>query len=179
MPDAMTGAGRKRGLPGQLVWLWLTVLVIAVDQVSKHWFENNLSLYQQIVIIPDLFSWTLAYNKGAAFSFLASQGGWQRWFFALVAVIASVVLLVWMKRLKPGERWLGIALALVLGGALGNLYDRVVLGHVVDFILVHWQDQWYFPAFNVADSAITVGAGMLILDMLLNKEGKQAAGDKP
>lgn len=157
---------------GQLVWLWLSVLVIALDQASKHWFEHNLSLYEQIVVIPDLFSWTLAYNKGAAFSFLADQGGWQRWFFALVALVASVVLFIWMKRLKSHERLLAAGLALVLGGALGNLYDRVVLGHVVDFILVHWQDRWFFPAFNLADSAITVGAGILILDMIINKEQK-------
>ena len=155
---------------GQLVWLWLSVLVIALDQASKHWFEHNLSLYEQIVVIPDLFSWTLAYNKGAAFSFLADQGGWQRWFFALVALVASGVLLVWLKRLQRHERLLAAGLALVLGGALGNLYDRVVLGHVVDFILVHWQGRWFFPAFNLADSAITVGASILILDMIVNKK---------
>lgn len=155
---------------GQLVWLWLSVLVIALDQASKHWFEHNLSLYEQIVVIPDLFSWTLAYNKGAAFSFLADQGGWQRWFFALVALVASGVLLVWLKRLQRHERLLAAGLALVLGGALGNLYDRVVLGQVVDFILVHWQDRWFFPAFNLADSAITVGASILILDIIVNKK---------
>lgn len=155
---------------GQLVWLWLSVLVIVLDQASKHWFEHNLSLYEQIVVIPDLFSWTLAYNKGAAFSFLADQGGWQRWFFALVALVVSGVLLVWLKRLQRHERLLAAGLALVLGGALGNLYDRVVLGHVVDFILVHWQDRWFFPAFNLADSAITVGASILILDMIVNKK---------
>lgn len=168
---------KRQSKLGQLVWLWLSALVIVLDQASKHWFEHNLSLYEQIAVIPDLFSWTLAYNKGAAFSFLAEQGGWQRWFFALVAAAASAVIFIWMKRLKSHERWLGIALALVLGGALGNLYDRVVLGHVVDFILVHWQDRWFFPAFNIADSAITVGAGMLILDMLINKETKTQAGD--
>lgn len=167
MPKGMAGLG-------QLKWLWLTVLVLVLDQASKQWFESNLSLYEQIVIIPDLFSWTLAYNRGAAFSFLADEAGWQRWFFALVAVVASSVLFVWLKRLHSHERWLGAALALVLGGALGNLYDRVVLGHVVDFILVHWKSQWYFPAFNVADSAITVGAIMLILDMLMNSPAKKA-----
>ena len=155
---------------GKLVWLWLSVLVVVLDQASKHWFEHNLSLYEQIVVIPDLFSWTLAYNKGAAFSFLADQGGWQRWFFALIALGVSAVLVVWLQRLKSHERLLAVGLALVLGGALGNLYDRVVLGHVVDFILVHWQDRWFFPAFNLADSAITVGAGILILDMFINKK---------
>ncbi|MDM7857240.1 signal peptidase II [Thiopseudomonas acetoxidans] len=167
MPKGMAGLG-------QLKWLWLTLFVLVLDQASKQWFENNLSLYEQVVIIPDLFSWTLAYNRGAAFSFLADETGWQRWFFALIAVVASSVLLVWLKRLQSHERWVGIALALVLGGALGNLYDRVVLGHVVDFILVHWKTQWYFPAFNVADSAITVGAIMLILDMLMNSSAKKA-----
>lgn len=154
----------------QLTWLWLSVLVVVLDQASKYWFEHNLTLYEQIVVIPDLFSWTLAYNRGAAFSFLADQDGWQRWFFALVALVASVVLVVWLKRLKSHERLLAVGLALVLGGALGNLYDRVMLGHVVDFILVHWQDRWFFPAFNLADSAITVGAGILILDMIVNRK---------
>ncbi len=150
---------------GKLAWLWLSVLVIAADQISKHWFVANLNMYEQIVVLPDLFSWTLAYNRGAAFSFLANEAGWQRWFFALIALAVSAVLVVWLKRLKINETWLAIALALVLGGAIGNLYDRVVLGHVVDFILVHWKNEWYFPAFNIADSAITVGAVMLALDM--------------
>lgn len=150
---------------GKLAWLWISLVVIAADQISKHWFVANLDVYEQIVMIPDLFSWTLAYNRGAAFSFLANEAGWQRWFFAVIALAVSAVLVVWLRRLKTNETWLAIALALVLGGAIGNLYDRVVLGHVVDFILVHWKTQWYFPAFNIADSAITVGAVMLALDM--------------
>lgn len=156
---------------GKLAWLWISFLVIIADQLTKHWFDGNFELYQQAVVIPDVFSWTLAYNRGAAFSFLANEGGWQRWFFAVIALAVSAVLVVWLKRLKANETWLAIALALVLGGAIGNLYDRVVLGHVVDFILVHWKTQWYFPAFNIADSAITVGAVMLVLDMF--------RGDKP
>ncbi|WP_375740179.1 signal peptidase II [Pseudomonas boanensis] len=160
---------------GRLGWLWLSALVFVLDQASKWFFETELNLYQQIVVIPDYFSWTLAYNTGAAFSFLADSSGWQRWLFALIALVVSGVLVVWLKRLKPEETWLAVALALVLGGALGNLYDRVVLGHVVDFILVHWQNRWYFPAFNLADSAITVGAVMLALDMFkANKPGETA-----
>jgi signal peptidase II len=155
---------------GKLPWLWLTALVFVLDQASKFYFENSLDLYQQIVIIPDLFSWTLAYNTGAAFSFLAGQSGWQRWLFALIAVGVSVALVIWLRRLKPRETWLAIALALVLGGALGNLVDRVLFGHVIDFILVHWQNRWHFPAFNLADSAITVGAFMLIIDMFKSKQ---------
>ncbi|MBU3055610.1 MULTISPECIES: signal peptidase II [Pseudomonas] len=162
---------------GKLSWLWLTVLVVVLDQASKFYFEDTLRLYQQIVVIPDYFSWTLAYNTGAAFSFLAGESGWQRWLFALIAVVVSAVLLVWLKRLKTDETWLAIALALVLGGALGNLYDRIAYGHVVDFILVHWQSRWYFPAFNLADSAITVGAVMLALDMLKSKKSGEPAHD--
>lgn len=162
---------------GRLAWLWLSLLVFVVDQASKFWFDNNLSMYQQIVIIPDYFSWTLAYNTGAAFSFLADAAGWQRWFFAAIAVVVSGVLVVWLKRLKPGETWLAVALALVLGGALGNLVDRVVFGHVVDFILLHWHQQWYFPAFNVADMAITGGAILLALDMFKSEKSGEKAHD--
>ncbi|SCW43864.1 signal peptidase II Aspartic peptidase. MEROPS family A08 [Pseudomonas peli] len=162
---------------GRLAWLWLSLLVFVVDQASKFWFDNNLSMYQQIVIIPDYFSWTLAYNTGAAFSFLADAAGWQRWFFAAIAVVVSGVLVVWLKRLKPGETWLAVALALVLGGALGNLVDRVVFGHVVDFILLHWHQQWYFPAFNVADMAITGGAILLALDMFKSEKSGETAHD--
>jgi len=155
---------------GRLGWLVLSVLVLVIDQVSKAHFEGSLEMFQQIVVIPDYFSWTLAYNTGAAFSFLADGGGWQRWLFALIAVVVSAVLVVWLKRLGRDDTWLAIALALVLGGALGNLYDRIALGHVIDFILVHWQNRWYFPAFNFADSAITVGAIMLALDMFKSKK---------
>ena len=162
---------------GRLKWLWLSLLVFVLDQASKLFFENSLSLYQQIVIIPDYFSWTLAYNKGAAFSFLASESGWQRWFFAAVAVVVSVVLVVWLKRLKANETWLALALSLVLGGAIGNLFDRVVYGHVIDFILVHWQNRWYFPAFNLADSAITLGAILLALDMFKPQKSGEPAHD--
>ena len=162
---------------GKLPWLGLTLLVLVADLASKAYFEGLLSLYQQIVIIPDYFSWTLAYNTGAAFSFLADGGGWQRWFFALIALAVSAVLVVWLKRLKANETWLAIALALVLGGALGNLHDRVMLGHVVDFILLHWRNQYYFPAFNLADSAITLGAIMLALDMFKSQKSGETAHD--
>ncbi|MBX8576999.1 signal peptidase II [Pseudomonas cichorii] len=160
---------------GRLSWLWLSLLVLIVDQASKYYFENRLEMYEQIVIIPDYFSWTLAYNTGAAFSFLADGAGWQRWLFALIAIVVSGVLVVWLKRLGRDDTWLAIALALVLGGAIGNLYDRVVLGHVIDFILVHWQNRWYFPAFNVADSAISVGAVMLAVDMFKSKKEEEPA----
>ena len=162
---------------GKLPWLWLSLLVFVLDQASKLYFEGALRLYQQIEIVPGLFSWTLAYNTGAAFSFLAGESGWQRWLFALIAVAVSAVLVVWLKRLQSAETWLAAALALVLGGAVGNLFDRVAYGHVIDFILVHWQDRWFFPAFNLADSAITVGAIMLALDMFISKKSGETAHD--
>jgi len=170
MPNAV-------GRFGRLSWLWLSLLVLVIDQASKFYFEGKLEMYQQIVVIPDLFSWTLAYNTGAAFSFLADSSGWQRWLFALIAIAVSAVLVVWLKRLGRNETWLAVALALVLGGALGNLYDRIALGHVIDFILVHWQNRWMFPAFNVADSAITVGAVMLALDMFKSKKTGESVHD--
>ena len=162
---------------GRLAWLWLSLLVFVIDQASKFYFDGTLEMYEQIVVIPQYFGWTLAYNTGAAFSFLAGESGWQRWLFALIALSVSAVLVVWMKRLKSDETWLAIALALVLGGAIGNLFDRIVLGHVVDFILVHWQNRWYFPAFNIADSAISVGAVMLALDMFKSKKSGEVAHD--
>lgn len=162
---------------GRLGWLVLSLLVLVIDQVSKAHFEGSLEMFQQIVVIPDYFSWTLAYNTGAAFSFLADGGGWQRWLFAVIALVVSVVLVVWLKRLGRDDTWLAIALALVLGGALGNLYDRIALGHVIDFILVHWQNRHYFPAFNFADSAITVGAIMLALDMFKSKKTGETVND--
>ncbi|GAB5344658.1 signal peptidase II [Pseudomonas fluorescens] len=170
MPNASSRFGR-------LGWLVLSVLVLVIDQLSKAHFEGALQMYQQIVVIPDYFSWTLAYNTGAAFSFLADSSGWQRWLFALIAVVVSAMLVVWLKRLGRDDTWLAIALALVLGGALGNLYDRIALGHVIDFILVHWQNRWYFPAFNFADSAITVGAIMLALDMFKSKKTGETVND--
>ncbi|MBB4815743.1 MULTISPECIES: signal peptidase II [Pseudomonas] len=169
----MPNAGRF----GRLGWLVLSLLVLIIDQVSKAHFESSLEMFQQIVVIPDYFSWTLAYNTGAAFSFLADSGGWQRWLFALIAVVVSAVLVVWLKRLGRDDTWLAVALALVLGGALGNLYDRIALGHVIDFILVHWQNRHYFPAFNFADSAITVGAIMLALDMFKSKKTGETVND--
>ena len=153
-----------------LVWLWLSAVVLGLDLSSKWLAEASLLPYQQVPLIDGLFSLMLAYNPGAAFSFLASAGGWQRWFFSVVALVVSIVLVIWLSRLSR-DKWLeALGLALILGGALGNLYDRVMHGHVVDFILVHWQQSWFFPAFNIADSAITVGAILLIADMFWPRE---------
>lgn len=162
---------------GRLAWLWVSLVIIALDQVSKYYVEQHLELYQQVKLIPDCLSWTLAYNTGAAFSFLAAESGWQRWLFAGIAVAVSAILVVWLMRLKASETGLALALALILGGALGNLYDRVFLGHVVDFILVHWQNRWFFPAFNIADSAITIGAVILAIDAFKGNSSKEVTHD--
>ncbi|UUY10137.1 signal peptidase II [Pseudomonas sp. J452] len=162
---------------GRLAWLWLALLVFVLDQGSKQVVLQVLEYGQRVVVLDGYFDWVHVYNRGAAFSFLAGESGWQRWFFAAIALGVSAVLVVWLKRLKADETWLAIALAMVLGGALGNLYDRMVLGHVVDFILLHWQDRYRFPAFNLADSAITLGAVMLALDMFKSKKSGEPAHD--
>ncbi len=145
-----------------LKWLWLSALVAALDLATKAVASHYLVLYQPVPVFPG-FNWTLAHNSGAAFSFLASESGWQRWFFSVIALVVSIGITIWIKRLKPTETWLAVALALVLGGAIGNLWDRVTLGYVVDFIDVYYQ-QSHWPAFNIADSAICVGAVLLIID---------------
>jgi signal peptidase II len=154
----------------QLKWLWLAVIAIILDFVSKQMAESFLHYAQPVYVLP-VFDLTLLYNKGAAFSFLANEGGWQRWFFTIIAIGVSSVLTVWLMKLKPSEKWLSIALALVIGGALGNLYDRLAYGHVIDFIHVHWNDN-YFPAFNIADSAISIGAAMLLYESLFMQQKK-------
>jgi len=146
------------------VWKWygLALLVLVLDQVSKTWFSANLE-YARPWVITDFFNFTLLHNTGAAFSFLSDSGGWQRWFFSVIAAVVSVVLVVWLARLDAAKRCEAAALGLVLGGALGNLMDRVQFGYVVDFIVVHYQNN-YWPAFNIADSAICVGAVLLLID---------------
>ncbi|MCB1857870.1 MAG: lipoprotein signal peptidase [Gammaproteobacteria bacterium] len=143
-------------------WLWLSLIVVALDQISKQLVESNLLVFETL----PLLSWlnlTLAYNEGAAFSFLSDQDGWQRWFFVALAVTVSIVLVVWLSRLNRSERLVATALSLLLGGALGNMIDRLRFGHVVDFIDVYYR-QWHWPAFNVADSAITVGVILMLWD---------------
>lgn len=154
----------------QLKWLWLAFIAIVLDFVTKQMAESLLNYAQPVYVLP-VFDLTLLYNKGAAFSFLANEGGWQRWFFTAIAVGVSAVLTVWLMKLKPSEKFLSVALALVIGGALGNLYDRLVYGHVIDFIHVHW-DKHYFPAFNIADSAITLGAAMLMYESIFMQSKK-------
>jgi signal peptidase II len=148
-----------------LVFLWLTAAVVALDQLTKAAIEHSLGLYQSVVVLPVL-EITRYHNTGAAFSFLADAAGWQRWLFTALAIIVSVALVLWLRRIDRGDASLASAVALILAGALGNVIDRLRLGHVIDFIHVHWGEH-YFPAFNVADSAITIGAALLLLDAWL------------
>lgn len=158
-----------------LGYLGLSVAVVLLDQVSKFWVQAELAPYEQIAIWP-VFNLTLVFNKGAAFSFLSDAGGWQRPFFIGLASLVSLVLIVWLARLRRHERLLAIGLALVIGGALGNLIDRIWLGHVVDFLDFHWGG-WHWPAFNVADSAITLGVALLLIDGFFGNRLQSAAHD--
>ena len=148
-----------------LVYLWLTAAVVALDQLTKAAIEHSLGLYQSVIVLPVL-DITRYHNTGAAFSFLAEAAGWQRWLFTALAIIVSVALVLWLRRIDRGDAMLASSVALILAGALGNAIDRLRLGHVIDFIHVHWGEH-YFPAFNVADSAITIGAALLLLDAWL------------
>jgi signal peptidase II len=144
-----------------LRWLWISVIVVAVDLSTKYYFDTNFQYGESRYVTP-FFNWVLVYNPGAAFSFLANAGGWQREFFIAVTFIITSILL-WMLRKNHTNRFLSVALVLVIGGAFGNLFDRIVHGHVIDFIQLH-AGGYYWPAFNVADSAICVGAAMLVID---------------
>jgi signal peptidase II len=146
--------------------LWLSLLVVVLDQLSKYWVMARFEEYEVLKVWP-VFNLTLVYNTGAAFSFLSDAGGWQRWFFVVIGVLVSAAMVVWLSRLGGRERLTAYGLAFVVGGAIGNLIDRIVLGKVVDFLQWHWQD-WYWPSFNLADSAITLGVVLLLIDGLFS-----------
>ncbi len=159
-------------------WLWLTLAVIGLDQWTKRLIIERFAEFDVLPLNP-LLDLTRLHNTGAAFSFLGDASGWQHWLFVGLGVGVSIGILIWLMRLpRHGQQLTAAGLALVMGGALGNVVDRVVWGHVVDFIHVHYGGA-YFPAFNVADSAITIGAGLLILDSLIDwRRGGAAAGDE-
>jgi signal peptidase II len=145
----------------QLKWLWLSLGVVIADQITKQIAEAQLTLHQPLNVMP-YFDWYLTYNTGAAFSLLADAGGWQRWFFTIIAIVVSAVIVQWIRKLPPEDTLTALSLGLILGGAIGNLIDRILLGHVIDYIQV-WLGNYPFPAFNIADAAISVGAALLIL----------------
>ena len=167
----MTEVKQKSGL----IWLLLSLLLFAVDYITKAVVVANMKLYESIEILP-IFNFTYLHNYGAAFSFLSDAGGWQRWFFSTIAVVISLLLTYWLKKL-PAKNWvLCGAYAMVIGGAIGNLVDRLVHGFVVDFLHFYYQD-CHYPAFNVADIAFVCGAGLLLFDAFKG-EGANGSQEK-
>lgn len=147
-------------------WFLLSVLVIVIDQWSKYWAAATLIPYQPESIMP-MMNFTLAYNSGAAFSFLSGTGGWHRWFFAGFSILMSILLIIWLIRLPAQAKLQSFAVSLILGGAVGNLYDRAIFGHVIDFIDFYYKNH-HWPVFNLADTAICIGAFFLLLDLCKN-----------
>jgi len=141
--------------------LWISLFSLVLDQVTKAMATAYLQMWTPVEVMP-YFNLMLAHNTGAAFSFLADAGGWQRWFFSILAFLVSIAIIVWIKKLKPEEKTLGIALAFILGGAVGNLIDRLRFGYVVDFLDFYVGDA-HWPAFNIADSSIFIGAAIMII----------------
>jgi signal peptidase II len=164
-----------RDMP-MLKWLWLSLLAVVLDQVSKVVVDSSMQLYESIPLMP-YFNLTYVHNTGAAFSFLSEAGGWQRWFFAILALVISAVLSIWLARLQKHETLLAVALSLVLGGAIGNLIDRLAYGYVIDFLDVYYND-WHWPAFNIADSAITLGVGLMLAESLGFGKHEKVASSK-
>ena len=161
--------------PANARWLLLSALVVLLDQGTKWLAEAVLDPYRAIPVMP-MLNWTLMYNEGAAFSFLAGAGGWQRWFFIGFAALMTLVLTVWLLRLPARDRLTAAALALIVGGAIGNLIDRILTGRVVDFIDVYY-GAWHWPAFNIADSAISIGVALMLI-LALRKQ-PQAGEEAP
>ena len=156
-----------------LRWLWLAVLIVVLDQITKIWAETVLSAQGPIEVLS-WFNFALAYNRGAAFSFLAGAGGWQRYFFLGIGLVAVVIIVAWLRRLRADERMTALGLVSILGGAIGNLIDRALYGHVIDFIDWHYAG-WHWPAFNIADSSILIGAVLVVLSGLRSHKQEQAA----
>ena len=155
-----------------LRWLWLTLIFLIIDQITKHWVANTFDYRETLAVLP-FFNITYVHNPGAAFSFLADQGGWQRWFFTAIAAIASIVFIIWMAKTPKKQRLLSIALAFILSGAMGNLIDRVLFGYVIDFLDFHWHGS-HFAAFNVADSVIFIGAALMIIESFTQQNNQQS-----
>lgn len=160
-------------------WMWLSGIVIALDQITKALVARSLELYQTVELLP-ILNLTHLHNTGAAFSMLAGATGWQRWFFTVLGLGVSAMLIIWLRRIHRNEQTLlALGLSLILGGALGNVIDRIWLGYVIDFIHVHWDSVGFsFAAFNVADSAISIGAACLLLDSFFEGRKSVAAENK-
>jgi signal peptidase II len=161
--------------PNALAWLLLSVVVIGLDQWSKHWVMTSLPEYTAVPVVDGFWNWYRTYNLGAAFSFLSDAGGWQKWLFTALAFVVSSVMAVWLARTPRGEWKTAMPFALIIGGAIGNVIDRMVHGKVVDFIQWYWRD-YHWPAFNIADSAIVAGAIGIVLFGLLGGSKAPHAG---
>ena len=149
----------------------IALIVVLLDQLTKLWVLNSFETFEILTVLP-VFNLTLVFNEGAAFSFLADAGGWQRYIFVSISAVMSIVFVIWLSRVKSHELWLATGLAFLLGGAVGNLIDRVWLGKVIDFLQWHWHDA-YFPAFNLADAAITLGVILLLIDSFKTSSEKR------
>jgi len=149
----------------------IALVVVLLDQLTKLWVLNSFETFEIVTVLP-VFNLTLVFNEGAAFSFLADAGGWQRYIFVSISAVMSIVFVIWLSRVKSHELWLATGLAFLLGGAVGNLIDRVWLGKVIDFLQWHWHDA-YFPAFNLADAAITLGVILLLIDSFKTSSEKR------
>jgi len=150
-----------------MMWYGIAVFAMIIDQLTKLYFEHNYQLYQTTAIIEPIFNFTLAHNHGAAFSFLADKGGWQKWLFSGLALAVSFGIMAYLRKIPQQAKLLALGLSLVLAGALGNLIERVRLGYVIDFLHVHYGNAWHFPIFNIADVAINIGVVLILIDAFL------------
>ena len=170
MPNSMLNATPNPNTPNQnkvMTYYVIAVVVLILDQLTKYYFNSTFELYETVDVIPPILNWTLAYNHGAAFSFLADQSGWQKWFFAGLGLLVSVFIIGYLRQTtKNAATILSLGLALILGGAIGNVIDRFIHGYVIDFIHVHYADVWHYPVFNIADIGICVGTALVVIDML-------------
>lgn len=171
--DAAAAQAVPRKGRGLGFWLIVAAIIIVIDQATKLYFNSAFTYGQRVNVLP-FFDLTLVYNRGAAFSFLATEAGWQRWFFTALGVGAAVVIIWMLRRNSAAQPRFALALSMIMGGALGNVIDRVAYGHVIDFLLFYWNG-WYYPAFNIADVGITCGAVLLVLDELLRMGKTRAA----
>lgn len=178
--SSSTPKGRLNKVPKMIAngrfalnWYLLSLVVIILDQWTKWLAETNLTFLEPVPVIEPILNWTLAYNYGAAFSFLADAGGWQKWFFAGLALLMSLFLIGYLIKAPRQAKLLSLGLALVLGGAVGNLIDRLLHGHVIDFIHVHYADVWHYPIFNIADIGICIGVALIVIDMLFLEKKRE------
>jgi len=155
------------------VWYVLALVIVIIDQWTKWLAETKLTFHDPVPVIEPFLNWTLAYNYGAAFSFLADAGGWQKWFFSGLALLMSLFLIIYLIKAPRKATLLSFGLALVLGGAVGNLIDRLLHGHVIDFIHVHYADVWHYPIFNIADIGISLGVLLIVIDMLFLEKKRE------